>query len=71
MGFPADLSWLEDPQVFQVGRLDAHSDHCWFESEEDLKGKGKTNSVFERGVEICIQPPSGRQAGRVLSGDLR
>lgn len=40
-GFRADLSWLEDPQVFQVGRLDAHSDHCWFESEEDLKGKGR------------------------------
>ena len=31
-GFRADLSWLEDPQVFQVGRLDAHSDHCWFDS---------------------------------------
>lgn len=31
----AELSWLEDPGVFRVNRLDAHSDHEWYESEED------------------------------------
>ena len=26
----ADLSWLENPEIFQAGRLKAHSDHQWF-----------------------------------------
>ena len=29
----ADIGWLEDPQVFQVNRLDAHSDHGFYETE--------------------------------------
>lgn len=36
----ADLNWLEDPQVFRVNRLDAHSDHHFYESEEMCR-KGK------------------------------
>lgn len=31
----ADLSWLENPEVFRVNRLDAHSDHQYFETEAD------------------------------------
>lgn len=30
----AELIWLEDPEVFQVNRLDAYSDHHFFEKEE-------------------------------------
>ena len=26
----AELNWLEDPAVFQVNRLPAHSDHTWY-----------------------------------------
>ena len=29
------LEWLENPEVFQVNRLDAHSDHMYYQSEED------------------------------------
>lgn len=36
----ADLSWLENPEVFRVNRLDAHSDHHFYETEEDLE-KGR------------------------------
>lgn len=32
-----DLTWLENPEVFQVNRLDAHSDHHFYESEEDME----------------------------------
>lgn len=28
-----DIRWLDDPQVFRVNRLDAHSDHPFFEGE--------------------------------------
>ena len=35
----SDLSqdWLEDPKVFQVNRLAAHSDHRWYESREEME----------------------------------
>ncbi len=36
------LGWLEDPQVFQVNRLDAHSDHVCFASPEELE-QGETS----------------------------
>lgn len=36
----AKLEWLEDPQVFAVNRIPAHSDHCYYESDsEALKGE--------------------------------
>ena len=33
----ADIRWLDDPQVFRVNRLDAHSDHKICENKEDYK----------------------------------
>ena len=30
------LSWLENPEVFAVNRLPAHSDHRFYESEETM-----------------------------------
>lgn len=33
----ANLSWLEDPEIFRVNRLDAHSDHKYFDTMESLK----------------------------------
>jgi len=39
---PDRLSWLEDPRIFQVNRLDAHSDHVCFASVEELE-RGETS----------------------------
>ena len=33
----ATLKWLNDPEVFRVNRIDAHSDHLFYEKKEDLK----------------------------------
>lgn len=33
----AKLEWLENPEVFQVGREPAHSDHRYFKNYEDIK----------------------------------
>ena len=33
----ADLTWLEDPQIFAVNRIAAHSDHCYYESEAEQR----------------------------------
>lgn len=38
----ASLDWLENPGIFRVGRLDAHSDHCFYETEEDMQCKNET-----------------------------
>lgn len=32
----ANLDWLENPEIFRVGRLDAHSDHHFYETEADM-----------------------------------
>ena len=32
-----ELNWLEDPRVFAVNRLDAHSDHTWHTLEGSLR----------------------------------
>lgn len=32
-----ELTWLDDPEVFQAGRLPAHSDHRFYETEGDWK----------------------------------
>lgn len=36
---PLLYEWLENPEIFAVNRLPAHSDHCFYESEEDLQLK--------------------------------
>lgn len=30
----ANLDWLENPEVFRVNRIDAHSDHLYYEKEK-------------------------------------
>jgi len=37
-----DIAWIENPEVFQVGRLPAHSDHCFYESEETFRKNDRT-----------------------------
>ena len=31
------LDWLENPEIFRVNRIDAHSDHWFYEKVEDVK----------------------------------
>ncbi len=33
----AKLEWLEDPEVFRVNRIDAHSDHYFYENMDDIR----------------------------------
>lgn len=39
-----ELRWLDDPQVFRVGQMPAHSDHRFFGSEEEYRN-GKSGLV--------------------------
>ena len=35
----ADIKWLDDPEVFRVNQVDAHSDHMYFMSYEQLENQ--------------------------------
>ena len=37
----ADMKWLDNPEVFRVNQLEAHSDHCYYLDYSDMK-KEKT-----------------------------
>ena len=38
----ADIKWLDNPEVFRVNQIDAHSDHNYFSNYEELEhGKSK------------------------------
>ena len=32
-----NIKWLDDPRVYRVGQIDAHSDHLYYETEADAK----------------------------------
>ena len=34
-GVTADLAWLSDQEIYQVNRIAAHSDHTYYEADED------------------------------------
>ena len=46
----ADIRWLDDPQVFRVNRLDAHSDHKFYEKKEDYEKKDQTLKQSLNGI---------------------
>ena len=37
----AKLSWLEKPDVFAINRLEAHSSHKFYASQEEYQNKKK------------------------------
>ena len=44
----ANLNWLADPAVFQVNRLDAHSDHvCYASAEEAERGESSLRQSLD------------------------
>lgn len=43
-----DIAWLDNPTVFRVNQLPAHSDHAFYEKEEDCKkGRGKNVQLLD------------------------
>lgn len=43
----ADIKWLDNPEVFRVNMVNAHSDHCYYRTYEELakKENGLTKSL--------------------------
>lgn len=40
----ANIRWLDDPEVFRIGRLPAHSDHLFYPGRDDI---GKENPLLQ------------------------
>lgn len=59
----ARLEWLEDPLVFQVNRIEAHSDHLFYETRHEARS-GKEmplkQSLNGRWLFSCSQNPGTR-----------
>ena len=47
----ASLEWLENPGIFQVNRIKAHSDHFFYEKETE----NAFAPVSERRMELFLQ----------------
>ena len=41
----ADMKWLDNPEVFRVNQLEAHSDHCYYLDYSDMKKE--KNPLFQ------------------------
>ena len=61
----ADLNWLTDPRVFQVNRLDAHSDHvCYASAQELAEGESSLRQSLDGTWKFVWSPkPELRPAG--------
>ena len=60
--FP-DMKWLEDPTIFRVNRLDAHSDHVCYASEEELTGETSLRQSLDGTWRFCwSKNPAARPA---------
>ncbi len=43
-------NWLEDPNTYRINRLDAHSDHIYYESEKDWQESNQTLQLLLNGT---------------------
>lgn len=51
----ADMRWLDNPEVFRVNQLDAHSDHEYYRTYEDLKNGDNRMTQSLNGVwDFCF-----------------
>ena len=74
-----NIKWLDDPRVYRVGQLDAHSDHLYYETEADAKAGNQTlcqslNGVwkFAYSVNAASRPANFYEEGYDVSsfGDI-
>ena len=62
----ADIRWLDDPKVFRVGQLPAHSDHPIYQDTEEA-AEGRSSLGRKLGVRLfgeCEEPSGGFLPGK-------
>ena len=63
-----ELKWLEDPRVFAVNRLDAHSDHVWYAGGSGLRQSLDGAWLFAYSPCPAARPADFWQEGASLAG---
>lgn len=56
-----ELSWLDDPEIFRVGQLPAHSDHRFYGSEEEYQAGKSALSQSLNGVWQFAWSPNAKE----------
>ncbi len=59
----ADMKWLDNPEVFRVNQLDAHSDHCYYKDYADIERNENPKYTKEEYVQL-------RKTNQELLADL-
>lgn len=58
----AEIKWLDDPQVYKVGRLPAHSDHYFYKSTEEMEGESNSLQQSLNGMwKFCYSENAGQR----------
>lgn len=66
-----ELCWLDDPRVFRVNQLTAHSDHRFFESRDLwLKGEDTLSQSLDGEWEFFWSPCAGKRPERFFEEDF-
>lgn len=66
----ADIRWLDDPQVFRVGQLPAHSDHpIYQDAEEAAEGRSSLVQSLDGTWGVRLFGEREKPAGGFLSGE--
>ena len=65
----ADIRWLDDPQVFRVGQLPAHSDHRSIRMRKKRQRAGVPGTVSGRDLGVRLFGEREKPAGGFLSGE--
>ena len=65
------LIWLDDPQIFQVNRLPAHSDHDHFGSLEEIKKRASSMFQSLNGTwKFCYSACAGKRPAEFFKEDF-
>lgn len=65
------LIWLDDPQIFQVNRLPAHSDHDHFGSLEEMKKRASSMFQSLNGTwKFCYSACAGKRPAEFFKEDF-
>ena len=65
------LIWLDDPQIFQVNRLPAHSDHDHFGSLEEIKKRASSMFQSLNGAwKFCYSACAGKRPAVFFKEDF-
>ena len=66
----ADIKWLDNPEVFRVNQLPAHSDHPFYVNYEEMKGSNSLLQSLNGKWEFCFSKNAKSRPARFYSKDF-